>query len=71
MKNIDDVVLLQKKAGEKFIRLQNYERIDIKREYVHYYQSVLFRMIESLATEIMMTITDSGILIAGYLKVIF
>lgn len=68
---IEDLDYLQKKAGEKYIRLQNYERMDIKKEYVHYYQSILFRMIESLTPMIMESIADSGVLMADGFKIIF
>lgn len=68
---IQDVDLLQKKLSEKFVRLQNYELIDIKKEYVSFYQSILFRMLESLTEVMMESIADSGILKADGFKILF
>lgn len=68
---IEDLGFLQKKAGEKYIRLQNYELIDIKKEYVSFYQSILFRMLESLTAVIMESIAESGVLLADGFKIIF
>lgn len=68
---IEDLKFLQKKVDEKFIRLQNYERMDIKKEYAHYYQSILFRMFESLTLVIMESIADSGVLMADDFKIVF
>ena len=68
---IEDLNFLQKKAGEKFIRLQNHERMDIKKEYAHFFQSILFRMLESLTAVIMESIADSGVLMADGFKIVF
>ena len=68
---IEDTNILQKKAGEKFIRLQNHERMDIKKEYAHFYQSILFRMLESLTAVIMESIADSGVFMADGFKIVF
>lgn len=68
---IKDLDFLQKKAGEKYVRLQNYELIDIKKEYASFYQSILLRMLESLITVIMESIADSGVLMADGFKIIF
>ena len=70
-KYVEDLNVLQKKAGEKFVRLQNYERIDIKREYSGFYQSILFRMIESLTEVILELITDYEVLAKEDFKIIF
>ena len=67
----DDLNFLHKKAGEKFIRLQDYEWEEVKKEYIDFYHSVLFRMLESLAGTIMKTVTDSGIPAAESLKIVF
>ena len=39
---IEDLNFLQKKVGDKYIRLQNHELMDIKKEYAHYYQLSYF-----------------------------
>ena len=70
-KYVEDISFLQKKAGEKFVRLQNYERIDIKREYSGFYQSILFRMIESLTGVILELIADYKVLAEEDFKIIF
>lgn len=67
----DDLNFLQKKAGEKFVRLQNYERMDIKRAYASFYQSISFRMIESVTEIILELITDYKILAEEDFKIIF
>ena len=69
-KYVEDIYFLQKKAGEKFVRLQNYERIDIKREYSGFYQSILFRMIESLTEEILDLKADCKVLVEEDFKII-
>lgn len=68
---IEDLNYLQKKVGEKYIRLQNYELIDIKKEYASFYQSILFRMIESLTAVIMELLAESEALMADGFKIIF
>lgn len=68
---VKDQNFLQKKAGEKFVRLQNYERVDLKREYSGFYQSILFRMIESLTEMILELIADYMIFVEEDFKIIF
>jgi len=68
---VGDIELLYKKAGEKFIRLQNYELDEVKKEYTDSYYAVLYRMLESLAGLVMETVADSGIPITEDFKIVF
>lgn len=68
---LKDLDFLYQKAKGNFIRLQNYELADIKIEYTDFYQSLLFRMTESLTGLIMETIKDSGVDFAEDLKILF
>lgn len=70
-RNIEDINFLQKKVRERFIRLQNYELIDIGKEYAGLYQSILYRMIESQIGIIMETISDSEVIVADEFEIIF
>lgn len=70
-KYVEDLNFLQKKAGEKFVRLQNYERVDIKKEYSGFYQSILFRMIESLTEVILELLAECKVLIKEDFKILF
>lgn len=67
----EDINFLQKKAGEKFVRLQNYERSDIKTEYLGYYQSILFRMVESMTKVILELLADRNIQFEDDFKILF
>lgn len=68
---VDDLIFLQKKAGEKFVRLQNHERMDIKREYADFYQSILFQMVKSLSNVILEVMVDYKIFVEEDFKIIF
>lgn len=68
---MEDINFLQKKAGEKFVRLQNYERSDIKTEYSGYYQSVLFRMVESMTEVILELLADCNVQFEDDFKILF
>ena len=66
-----DLDCLYKKACEKFIRLQDYEWDGIKKEYMGFYCSILFRMLGSLAGPLMGTVADSRIPTADDFRIIF
>lgn len=68
---VEDLNFLCKKVKENFIRLQNYEFLDIKREYADFYYAILFRMLESMAGVIVDTVMDSGVNVTADFKIIF
>lgn len=68
---LEDLNFLYQKTKENFIRLQNYELADIKKEYTSFYQSLLFRMIESMAGLIMEAVKDNGVVDAEHFKILF
>ena len=69
-KYLNDLESIYKKAGKKFIRLQNYELEDIKEEYAGFYFSILFQMIKELSGSIAKTVLTSGISVEDSFKII-
>lgn len=67
----NDIILLQRRAEEKFIRLQSYELTSTKERYGHFFNAIMFRMIESLKGLIMREIEESGIKIEEQFKIIY
>lgn len=67
----EDLDFLHKKAGDKFVRLQDYELDEIKKEYMESYHAILFRMLESLAGLVMETVTYSGVPVTDGFKIVF
>ena len=49
----NDISYLYQKAEEKFVRIQNHERTDIREWYSDYYDSIAYAVVESLAELIM------------------
>lgn len=68
---LEDLNYLHKKTAEKFMRIQNYELLDINEEYIGFYYSVMYKMMESVSGLIMETIMGSSILIADGFKIIY
>ena len=57
----EDCDVLYRKAGKGFVRLQEHELEEIRKEYAGYYCSILFRMMQGLTGLIVETVRDSGI----------
>ena len=70
-KYLEDYNYLCKKTKEKFIRLQNYELIGIKKWYADFYNSIIFQVIKSLTELIMEVIVESGVGITDDFKIIY
>ncbi len=68
---LSDLNCFNQKMEKRFVRIQDYERMDISREYAKYYDSVIFKMIESLSPLIIKTIRESGVLMADGFKIIY
>lgn len=60
---------MYQKAEEKFVRIQNHERTDIRECYSGYYDSIAYAVVESLAELIMKEITESGVKITDRFKI--
>ncbi|MBD5530680.1 MAG: hypothetical protein HDQ98_00545 [Lachnospiraceae bacterium] len=58
-------------ASEKFVRLQNQELFEIKKEYAKFYNALLCQMIKSLCGMIMGTVVESGIKMTEDFKIIY
>ena len=57
----EDCGILYRKAGESFVRLQDYELEEIRKWYADYYSSILFRMLQGLAELTVGAVRGSGI----------
>lgn len=68
---LEDINYLHEKAAEKFMRMQKYERYDINEEYIEFYDSLMYKMMESVSELIMETIEKSGIPMSEDFKVIY
>lgn len=66
----EDMHRLDKEMEKAFIRVQNYERMEMRKFYIGYYYLALFRMLQSMAEPIMETVQDSGVGITGQFMVI-
>ena len=67
----DDLSLLYKEASRKFVRIQGHELFWIKEQYTHYYEAVVYRMIENLSGMIMRKVSESGIHMTDDFKIIY
>lgn len=67
----EDLSGLYKDAGRKFIRLQEYELLWIKEQYTHYYEAIVYRMIENLSRLIMWKVEESSISVTDDFKIIY
>lgn len=67
----NDITYLYQKAEEKFVRIQNHERTDIREWYSGYYDSIVYAVVESLAELIMKEIAESGVKITDRFKILY
>lgn len=67
----ENLAYLHQELSRKFIRLQKYEVIVIKKEYTGYYSSILYRMIKSLTGLIMEEVIESKISITDCFKILY
>ena len=67
----NDISYLYQKAEEKFVRIQNHERTDIREWYSDYYDSIAYAVVESLAELIMKEITESDVKITDHFKILY
>lgn len=68
---LTDLDYLHEKEAEKFMRIQNNELVDIEEEYMKFYDSIMYKMMESMSGLIAETIAKSGIFIADDFKIIY
>ena len=66
-----DIIRLYQKAEEKFVRIQNHERTDIREWYSEYYDSIAYAVVESLAELIMKEIAESNVKITDHFKILY
>ena len=67
----NDISYLYQRAGEKFVRIQNHERTDIREWYSDYYDSIAYAVVESLAELIMKEIAESDVKITDCFKILY
>ena len=67
----EDLSGLYQAVQKKFVRLQAFEMFLVKAQYISYYESFLYRMIESLAELIMEEVIRSGVHITGGFRIIY
>lgn len=67
----NDISYLYQKAEEKFVRIQNHERADIREWYSDYYDSIAYAVVESLAELIMKEITESDVKITDHFQILY
>lgn len=68
---MDDVSFLHKKVKEKFIRLQNYELLEIREEYAFFYYSIVFEMLKHLSELMVHEIERSNVKITDQFKILY
>ncbi|MDD6626884.1 MAG: hypothetical protein PUF03_01375 [Lachnospiraceae bacterium] len=66
-----DIEGLVRQIQKQFIRLQEYEIVEVKRKYIELYDRIMYEMIKSLSELVMREITGSGIKTAGMLKIAY
>lgn len=67
----NDITYLYQKAEEKFVRIQNHERTDIRERYSDYYDSIAYTVVENLAEFIMKEIAESNVKITDCFKILY
>ncbi len=70
-KYVSDIQYLCREASKRFVRLQDHELFEIKKEYATFYHSMICQMIKSLCGMIMKTVMKSGIKIVEDFKIIY
>lgn len=68
---LEDINYLHKKTAEKFMRIQEYELLNVNEEYIEFYYSIMYKMLENVSGLIMETIEKSSILISDDFKIIY
>ena len=67
----EDLSWLYKEAGRKFVRMQEHELFWIKEQYSHYYEAVIYRMIENLSGLLMREVEESSVSVTDDFKLIY
>lgn len=68
---MEDIFLLHKKVKEKFIRLKNYELMEIRLEYAYFYSSLIYEMMKNLSDLLMQEIEKSKVNITGKFRILY
>lgn len=68
---MEDISFLHKKVKEKFIRLKNYELMEIRLEYAYFYSSLIYEMMKNLSDLLMQEIEKSKVNITDKFRILY
>ncbi len=68
---MEDISFLHKKVKEKFIRLKNYEIMEVRLEYAFFYSSLIYKMMKNLSDLLMQEIEKSKVNVTDRFKVLY
>ena len=66
-----DMAFLHQKVSEKFIRVQNYELDEVSKVYSEYYNALMYRIMKSIGSLIMRTVSESGVRVSDSLRIMY
>ena len=66
-----DMAFLHQKVSEKFIRVQNYELDEVSKVYSEYYNVLMYRIMKSIGSLIMRTVSESGVRVSDSLRIMY
>ena len=65
------MAFLHQKVSEKFIRVQNYELDEVSKVYSEYYNVLMYRIMKSIGSLIMRTVSESGVRVSDSLRIMY
>ena len=68
---MEDLTFLHKTIQRKFIRLKKYELMEIGIKYADFYNSLIFKMINSLFSLLMQEIKKNNISVTDHFKILY
>ena len=68
---MEDLTFLHKTIQRKFIRLKKYELMEIGIKYADFYNSLIFKMINSLFSLLMQEIKNNNISVTDHFKILY
>lgn len=68
---MEDISFLHKKVKEKFIRLKNYELMEIRLEYAYFYSSLIYEMMKNLSDLLMQEIEKSKVNMTDKFRILY
>ncbi len=66
-----DMEFLHRKVLEKFIRVQDYELDEVSKVYSGYYNALMYRIMKSMGSLIMRTVSESGVRLSDSLRIMY